>query len=248
MKNQKRLKICFERVVPDSWICHKKQPIDHSSQFAHNAHERLAVLWAKRWRAGCELRCRFLHGSEIQRRFVEEKAKIWESYANISFKFVTSGHGDIRIAFNRGEGSWSAHGTDAQCEEYFPRHQPTMNFGWLNDHTSDREFQRVVLHEFGHALGCVHEHQSPESNLDWDRDAVVAAYKGPPNYWSEREIETQIFQRRLSINIAATRFDPKSIMLYSFKPEYFYDGIGLRTNYELSDLDKKLIRELYPGR
>jgi len=37
----------------------------------------------------------------------------------------------------------------------------TMNFGWLTPDTEDSEYQRVVLHEFGHALGLLHEHQHP---------------------------------------------------------------------------------------
>ena len=50
-------------------------------------------------------------------------------------------------------GSWSAVGTDALIERYFPPYQPTMNFGWLKDDTDDQEYERVVVHEFGHVLG-----------------------------------------------------------------------------------------------
>lgn len=33
-----------------------------------------------------------------------------------------------------------------------------MHFGWLRDDTDDVEWRRVVVHEFGHALGAIHEH------------------------------------------------------------------------------------------
>jgi len=35
-----------------------------------------------------------------------------------------------------------------------------MNLGWPNDNSEDSEISLVVLYEFGHALGCHHEHQS----------------------------------------------------------------------------------------
>jgi len=43
----------------------------------------------------------------------------------------------------------------------FHHHEPTMNYGWLKDDTDDVEYRRVVIHEFGHALGAIHEHQNP---------------------------------------------------------------------------------------
>jgi len=44
-----------------------------------------------------------------------------------------------------------------------------MNYGWLRDDTQDEEYSRVVLHEFGHALGCIHEHQQPKFGRVWDK-------------------------------------------------------------------------------
>ena len=41
-----------------------------------------------------------------------------------------------------------------------------MNFGWLKDDTDAVEYERVVVHEFGDALGAIYEHQISKR---WDR-------------------------------------------------------------------------------
>ena len=82
----------------------------------------------------------------------------------------------VRIAFLPGQGSWSGVGTDALDESAFPKTDPTMNFGWLEDETDATGYERVVVHEFGHALGCVHEHQSPNEKLQWNVPKVYASF------------------------------------------------------------------------
>lgn len=51
-----------------------------------------------------------------------------------------------------------------------------MNYGWLYPDTPDQEYSRVVLHEFGHALGAIHEHQHPEAAIPWDKPKVYEYY------------------------------------------------------------------------
>jgi hypothetical protein len=47
--------------------------------------------------------------------------------------------------------------------------------------------------------------------------------------------------------IAATQFDPKSIMLYSFDGALFSDGLGpTNENTVLSPLDMAFIKSMYP--
>jgi hypothetical protein len=129
---------------------------------------------------------------------------------------------------------------------YFPLHQPTMNYGWLHDDTDANEYSRVVLHEFGHALGCIHEHQSPTFTRVWNRPAVMRYFQGPPNYWSSADIQSNVLSKYSPKGISATQFDPKSIMLYEFDGALFSDGRGpTNTNTKLSPSDIKMIKTMY---
>lgn len=207
---------------------------------------RMAVINQKKWTDGYNLRCRFLDGDDFQRGKVQEKAQIWQQYANISINFVDDADAEVRISFQADSGSWSAIGNDCLVSSYFPPYQPTMNYGWLRDDTDDGEYERVVVHEFGHALGCIHEHQSPNENLQWNVDAVYAAFSGPPNYWSKDDIDHNILQKYSPDGISATQFDAQSIMLYQFDGSLFTDGVGTPLNKQLSAMDEQMIAEMYP--
>ncbi len=106
---------------------------------------RMAVINLKKWEDGRTLRFRFLDGDDFQKGKVKDKANIWCDYANIQFDFVDDPAAEIRISFQADSGSWSAIGTDCLITDYFPRYQPTMNFGWLRDDTDDDEYERRYL-------------------------------------------------------------------------------------------------------
>jgi hypothetical protein len=208
---------------------------------------RMALINSKRWPTGATLKCRFLDGSTTMRNKVETIAHRWEDHANTKFKFVASGAAEIRISFFADSGSWSAVGRDALNAAYFPAHQPTMNYGWLREDTGGDEYSRVVLHEFGHALGCIHEHQSPTFDRKWNKQAVLTYFQGPPNYWRPEEIEHNVLNKYSPTGVPATRFDPKSIMLYSFDEALFADGKGpTNSNTKLSETDVRMIKSMYP--
>ena len=146
---------------------------------------------------------------------VEEHAKRWSDFANITVEFGNDPDAEIRISFEQ-EGSWSYIGTVALAID---KSEPTMNFGWLEESTPDEEYERVVVHEFGHALFCIHEHQNPVTTIPWDKDAVYAYYMGPPNNWTKDQVDQNLFARYSTDITQYSAFDPKSIMLYPIPNE-----------------------------
>jgi serralysin len=208
---------------------------------------RMAIIDQKKWAKGFNLRCRFLDGDNTQKDKVVEKAKIWEQFANVHIDFGEDEDAEVRISFVADPGSWSAVGQDALDRDAFPLAQPTMNFGWLQDDTDDQEYERVVVHEFGHALGCIHEHQSPTETLKWNVPKVYEVFSGPPNNWSKDEIDHNVLEKYSPQGVSATVFDRDSIMLYQFDAELFLDHKATRLNFELSANDKTMIARMYPG-
>jgi len=260
--NYKPLRICFERILPEELdvgrgarhairdLVAKQEhgkPFKSLPKGAQGHVVRMALAISKKWPPKTVLKCRFLDGSAKMRSKVEKIAHMWEPYEAVTFKFTNDADAQIRISFYADDGSWSAVGTDALNKTYFPPKEATMNYGWLRDDTADDEYHRVVLHEFGHALGCIHEHESPKFTRKWNKAAVYKAFSGSPNNWSKAEIDSNVLDKYSPKGISATDFDPKSIMLYAFDAQLFSDGLGpTNTNAKLSATDKKKIRQMYP--
>jgi hypothetical protein len=163
--------------------------------------------------------------------------------ANVSLQFVDSGQADVRIAFKQGDGSWSTLGM--QCRDVQDP-DPTMNYGWLTPESDDDEVRRVVLHEFGHALGLIHEHQNPEGGIRWNEPAVIADLSGPPNEWSESQIRSNVLDHYEPNTITATPVDALSIMMYPIPKAWTLDGFSADMNDDLSSEDRTFIHETYP--
>jgi serralysin len=195
------------------------------------------------WEPGQTINVHFLEGNPEVQKKVEKFAKQWEEFANIKFVFGNNPDAEIRISFDQNDGSWSYIGTHCKAID---KDKATMNYGWLNPNTPDTEYSRVVLHEFGHALGCIHEHQNPTANIPWDKDAVYRYYMGSPNNWTEEDIENNIFARYSEGITSFTEFDPTSIMLYSIPNEHTIGDYEVVGGVILSEKDKEFIQQIYP--
>ncbi len=193
------------------------------------------------WDPGDTIRIKFIGASPVLQKKIAAIASEWLHYANLRFAFGAAGAAEVRVAFQPGKGSWSYIGTTCLRAA---RTQPTMNLGWLTEYSYEQELRRVVLHEFGHVLGLVHEHSSPAAHIPWDEDAVYEYYQRTQG-WSHSKTKTNVLlPEQVSLY---TEFDPDSIMLYAIPKSLTLGGFEIPwSNCELSDTDKAFAAKLYP--
>ena len=198
--------ICYERILPVEQHYFERPrvnlptPSDPELMVPLNAVGFINKLWHKK-----DLNVYFMqiHRSEAQ---IMEWASEWSKYSAIQFhKINTPIRSDIRVNFTE-QGSWSYIGTDAAN---IPLESFTMNLGFVD--------RATVIHEFGHALGLIHEHQSPfEGGFEWNREAVINSLMGPPNFWDMDRIENNMFRRYKKGDLDGTFYDTKSVMHYRY--------------------------------
>ena len=212
---------------------------------AEGRGQKAALLNASKWEKSSSVKVAFLEGDKNLLERVKQVALRWTGtgMANVSFNFVSGADGDVRVAFQQGNGSWSYLGT--QCRN-IAKTKPTMNYGWLTPQSSDDEIRRVVLHEFGHALGLIHEHQNPQHAIQWNKDAVYRDLGGPPNNWDKATVDNNIFKTYDPNQLTTTPVDAMSIMMYPIPKAWTLDGFSAGLNSELSGTDQDFIRASYP--
>ena len=212
---------------------------------------------SSKWIAGQKIRVKFFDGDEFVKAKVRQYAQIWEEFANIDFVFVDSGPAEIRISFRLEKGaSWSLVGKSSEVwsvrkrgestETYAGADGVSMNFGWFDSRTSDTEFRRTTLHEFGHALGLLHEHQNSNATFEWNKPVVLNYYMNELG-WSREKVESAVFQRYGNGTEFSNRaYDKDSIMHYPIDASFTKNGIAIGRATTLSSADKLLIAEMYP--
>lgn len=244
----------------------QKEAISKASQSTHAGFSPYyLILQTRTWKPGSTITVAFFGGSPQVRSQIEQVAKAWTtpSIANLTLSFRDANgnfrqwsptdqsySADVRIAFASDPdngGYWSAIGLDSRDPKLFAPQQASMNLDSF-DKGLPQDWQSTALHEFGHALGFEHEHQSPKGGCDFRYDDDPGYVKtqnsagwfipdangrrpglytylgGPLNYWSHEKVDLNLRQFPSSSAFLMGGFDRSSIMLYAFDPFMFVHG------------------------
>ena len=118
---------------------------------------------------------------EYIKKILEER---YNKFLGIKFVFVDDIlNSDVRVSFNNNETSESAIGNESEVEVLIG--MSSLTLGWFEVGT--------ILHEFGHALGLLHEHEVLDFAKKFDPGCVCASLSKPPNSWSPSKICSNVF-------------------------------------------------------
>lgn len=193
------------------------------------------------------LKVLFLDGSESLKAENLSYFKEWEKYCRIRIQRTeVKSEADISVTFAKG-GAWSYIGSDSRWATQ--NKGTSMQLGWNAQlQTSNpRECKGTAMHEFGHALGFAHEHQSPNFPCTWNVTLLYPDYKKMFG-WDEAQTKSNIVDRYSATFTNSSVYDPTSIMHYEFNPKYVNAGCPINTvrRLDISPIDQKHAGTLYP--
>lgn len=209
---------------------------------------RILVAFTKYWERGRTLKIAFPNGPPTPlTQPIMDAARKWLPHINLKFEFVDSGPSDIRIGLNTYL-NWSELGTDALL---IPKDDNTMEFNFNELFEANLrarpELERIVLHEFGHALGAVHEHQHPDANIPWN-EPLLRALLIQAGY-SEQLINKNFLDRYEAADFHYSAYDRDSVMHFDV-PNGLTQGDFeiINVGKTLSQKDIELMQSVYPDR
>lgn len=266
------------QVVPDQWEpVSLDSPIQHafsedarpnvfrvsaedlSLSTASNAENSFGALipYGAVWGPGSNLRVCFYNGSPQLRSFVASIAEEWNLVgADVTLDFgnmqsprtcSSQQYSAIRIAFNEGGGNWSYIGREAITNA--PRWDlPTMS---LQPSEMGQAYvaDAIVKHEFGHALGLIHEHQRPGSigcGSEINLERAYTVFRP----WPEEQTRRNLAPYEAPYPVETDILDTSSIMMYNLPAAVLYRGESSRCftpylNYQITDGDADVLIAAY---
>lgn len=186
----------------------------------------------------------FSGGTVALREYIEFIVKRdWVSAISWDFS-VPWGEAEIRVELF-GNGGYSYLGSSNLL---IPQHTHTMRLGWAQEYfdlTRLEVVDALALHEFGHALGLVHEHQHPLHTIQWDVPQMfqeLVINQG----WTEARVKHTYLNKFSLKDHTVDSFNNASIMIYSIPKNWTIDRKGVPWNSQVSQADKNFVKQLYP--
>ena len=221
-----------------SWWCQPLSLLENNSYSDDPSHRRIlaALELQKAWNKK-ELRYAIKevtnYSSDEEREKDKEREQIidrafkkWNSIGMslMSFKKISANRwnqADIRIVRDPKRSDYGSLGSTALQKR---TDEDTMNLG-MRKGLGEAGYV-TALHEIGHVLGMIHEHQRSDIAIEWDLSGLVRYFKTRKTFPIKDKPEEKI-RRAVMAKITVTNstikepFDPKSVMNYDF-PYYCF--------------------------
>ncbi len=180
----------------------------------------------------------FYNGTKSEQQRLIKRASGWideRLSKQLVFKFgVTEEEAQIRVHFSNSGPNNSAIGRDALHKHF--KKKPTLRI--RNMHS--------VAHEFGHALGLLHEHRHEEIPFTFAEDKVIAEMRRPPNKWTESKTRRNILRpNKGSKCVGDQGFNEDSVMIYQIPKRWTVEGVSFSPNRNISQRDRNCIYAVY---
>jgi len=204
------------------------------------------------------------NGTPAEQKLIKKYADLWtadNAAAGVKWIFDNSPTAQIQVLLTNS--GWKSvvgrYAAGADIDKDIPGNQ-TMPLP--HPKPNDARLRRVIVHEFGHALGLNHEQLNPNLNVVW-RTHVIFADRWKTGWCAHDKNDTKLnevtaclqkIERQITIKKSkkyacpgARNFDPDSIMLYPIYKTWIYKGTPHEVrNKKISGKDKHCVHDLYP--